>query len=117
MFWRSELSDAADVGAIEQDVAGADVVEARDQRAERRLADARGADQGDILAGLYLERDVPQHVGVIVAVAEADVAECYVPRTCFRSPQRRVVDVWLDLEHLHEPVEAGDAFLIEPARS
>ena len=50
--------DVAQVAAVEQDAAAGGVVEAGDEVAERGLAAAAGADEGDRLARLDVERDV-----------------------------------------------------------
>ena len=46
------LRDLRDVLAVDQDAAALDVVEAKQQVDERRLAGARAADEADLLAGL-----------------------------------------------------------------
>ena len=53
--------DVAQIDAIEQNRAGGRIVEAGDEIAERRLAGAAGADQGDHLAGLDVQIDLMQH--------------------------------------------------------
>ena len=45
------LAESGDVGAVDQDLAGARRVEAGDQPEQRRLAAARGADDGQEAAG------------------------------------------------------------------
>jgi hypothetical protein len=54
--------DVAHVETPDPYGAAGDVVEARDQMGHRRLACARGADQGHHLTGLRGEGDVAQHV-------------------------------------------------------
>src|SRR3546814_4095773 len=46
--------------AVDGDATGSRIVEARDQVEDRRLAGARGADQGDGAAGRRLQADVVQ---------------------------------------------------------
>ena len=58
------VGDVVQRHAAEADLADRRVGEAGDQPAERRLARAGGADQGDLLAGRDVRRDVAQHGGV-----------------------------------------------------
>ncbi len=57
----------ADVDAVDRDAAGVDFVEARQQRAERRLAGARRPDERDRLAGADVEVDIAAAPGVLGA--------------------------------------------------
>jgi hypothetical protein len=66
-------AEVAEVAAVEQDAAGARVVEAREEVEERALAAPGGPDDPDRLARAHLERDVLQHRPV--AVGEADALE------------------------------------------
>ncbi len=67
--------DLAEVDPVERDRAGGRVVEPGDQVAERRLARAAAADQGDRLARLDLQVDVAQHQPAGAGIGEADVLE------------------------------------------
>ena len=51
----------ADVDAVEHDATAVDVVEARDQAGDGRLAAAGWPDQGDRLAGSYAEVEPVEH--------------------------------------------------------
>ena len=64
----------ARVAAVERDVTAVDLVEAHEEIHERRLAGARRAHDGNLLAGLRHERDVA-HEGALRRVAEAHVLE------------------------------------------
>ena len=66
---------ATDVDAVERDGALGDVVEARDELHERRLARARGADDAEDRARADLERDVRHHARRRVGIGEAHVVE------------------------------------------
>jgi hypothetical protein len=61
--------------AVERDPPFGRVVQARQQRGERRLARARGADDGDGLAGVDGQVDAQQRGAVAALVAEHDVLE------------------------------------------
>ena len=67
--------DVAQVAAVEQDAAAGGVVEAGDEVAERGLAAAAGADEGDRFAGLDVERDVFERERAGAGVAERDAVE------------------------------------------
>ena len=69
--------DVADVDAVDRDAAAGDVVEARHQVDDRRLAAARRAHERDHLAGLGVDVDVAQD-GADGVVAEGDVLETHV---------------------------------------
>ena len=71
------LAQARDVDAFEEIAAAARPVEAAEDRHQRRLAGARGAHDGDELAGLDRQADVAQrmHVDVADMVGPRDVLE------------------------------------------
>ena len=68
------LREAANIQPVKKDFAGRDVIKARDELAERRLAAAGGADDRDGLAGGDMERDIVEHRKVAV-IRKADVLE------------------------------------------
>src|SRR5262245_14862521 len=109
--------DSADILTVHQDTSGSDVVKARDQRAQRRLAHARRANQRDILTRPYFQREVLHYILKIVFIAEADTAKLdvalYVGQLC---RMRRILQIGDDLQHLHEPLESSHALLIQPAK-
>ena len=63
--------ERADVDAVVRDAAGVPAVEAGHAVEQRRLADARFADDRDELARRDLERDVLEHGAVAVALGQA----------------------------------------------
>ena len=67
--------DVAHVGAVDEHRAGADVVQARDELDERRLARAGGADEGDRAARRHVEVDVVQGGPRRALVAQRHVAQ------------------------------------------
>ena len=69
--------DVAYVLAVDGDPAGADVVVARDQMRDRRLAAARGTDDAERAAGAHLEADVVQRrqLAPLAGIGEGDVLE------------------------------------------
>ncbi len=80
----------AHVGAVDRHAPALDVVEARDQRRERRLPGAGVADQRDRLPGLELEVDVVQHrPRGVVAEGHALEADAARPRRAARPPPGR----------------------------
>ena len=66
--------DVAQVAPVEGDAPLADVVEARDQAGQGRLAHAGRTHQGHDAAGRHVEVDVLEH-GVFLVIVEADVVE------------------------------------------
>src|SRR5260370_42710188 len=102
---------------IQQNFPRIHVIEARNQRTERRFANGRGPDQRNVLAGLYLQREMPQDILVVVPVLEADILKFHVsPNLCQVNRIRRVSEVRRQLQDVHEPVETGDTFLIQPPK-
>ena len=75
--------------AVDRDAPGLHVVEARDERGERRLAGAGVADQRDDAPGLELEVDVVQD-GPLRVVAERDVVEDDASRARRQRAARRL---------------------------
>ena len=72
---RSHASEQSrDVAAVERHAALGRVVEARDERGERRLAGAGGAREREPLAGRELEADAVER-GPLAGVGERDVLE------------------------------------------
>ena len=68
------LRDLRDILPVDDDAAGLDVVEAQQQVGDRRFAGARAADEADLLAGLYRQRQVLDDAALL-AVVERDVLE------------------------------------------
>ena len=68
------LRQVAHVDAVDQHLPFLDVVEPRQERGDRRLAGARGADHGHLLAYGDVERQAFEHT-VVGLVAEPHVAE------------------------------------------
>ena len=66
---------ARELVAAEEDLALIDRLEAGDGVEERRLADARLADHGDVLTRGELERYLVQHGSSAVALADSDEPE------------------------------------------
>uniref|UniRef100_A0A0B7K5W6 Uncharacterized protein n=1 Tax=Bionectria ochroleuca TaxID=29856 RepID=A0A0B7K5W6_BIOOC len=85
------LGDVADVAAVDPDAAGGDVVVAQEELGEGGLACARGADEGDCLAGLGVDVDAVED-GSPGVVAEADVVEGDVTRDFTQLGGARLVD-------------------------
>ena len=81
------LGDLADVLAADDDAPRLDIVEPQQQRDERRLARARGADDADLLARRDLERDVAD-AALAPAIAEADIVEPDARRPAPARPRR-----------------------------
>ena len=80
----------ADVDAVDRDPAAGHVVQPGDQRGQRGLAGAGGADQRERLARAQVEVDVAQHRGVGAGEGEVDVLEAQVAQGGRRrSPCRR----------------------------
>src|SRR5882672_3499976 len=69
------LSDFAEIVAVDRDPPGADVVEARQEIHEGRLAGAAHADERDDFASVDRQRDVAQREVLGVHVPEADLLE------------------------------------------
>ena len=92
----------ADVDAVDRHASGGDVVEARHERRERRLARARVADERDRAAGGDVEVDVLEH-GPAVHVLERHVLEADVARARLQARCAGTVGDLLGLvEHLED---------------
>src|SRR5690606_19464652 len=89
--------EVAHVDAVDGDAPGGGVVEARDQRAERRLAGARGPDHGGGGPGGDGQVDAAQH-RCAVAVGEADVLEADLAAHSGR----------VDSDRVHRRLHLGD---------
>ena len=78
--------------------------------AERRLAAARRADQGDVLPGRDFQIDIFEHIFLIRRIPEAGVLEGDTALD-IRDGQsiRGVVVFHRDIHHLKEPLDACDA--------
>src|SRR5207253_11037592 len=63
--------------AVDPDRAARDVVEARDQVHDRRLAPTRGSDETDQLTWRHVEAHAPEHLADAV-VGEGHVLELYL---------------------------------------
>ncbi len=96
-------AQVADVDATDQHPPAGDVVEPRDERGERGLARADGADQRHRLARPQLEVDAAQHVLIGAVVAEPDVLEHQRRAPLGRHRLGRVEDGRLGVEHLEDP--------------
>ena len=108
--------DLAHVHAVDGDAARADVVDARDEVDERRLAGAGGADDGERRAGRHVERDVVQDGTVEVAEAHALEAR-WLPRTSRqRLHARRVGDGGLAGQHLLDALHRRRGLLVHVQR-
>ena len=95
--------DISDVDTVYQHAAGADVVEARDERRERRLTGPGVADQRDRPAGRHLEIDVLEH-GTAGHVVEADLVEAKIAAAGRKLDRVRPVGDFLGLVHdLEDP--------------
>ena len=96
--------ESPQVHAVDPDRAARDVVEARDQVDDRRLASARRSDQTDQLARRHLEAHTTEHLADAV-VGEGDVFE-RDPAADRLEPHRarRVADLGLGIEHLEHAV-------------
>ena len=70
--------DPAQVGAVDEHATGARVVEPGDQRGERRLARAGGADERDRAPARDVEIDVVERVASGPGVAHRDALEAHV---------------------------------------
>ena len=70
--------DVAQVDAVDEDPAAGGVVEAGDELDERRLAGARGADEGHALAGRDVQVDPAQRLGGLGGVGEAHTLQLHV---------------------------------------
>ena len=97
----------AHVGAVDRDAPCRHVVEARDERRERRLARAGVADQRDRPAGLELELDRRRSTGRSGDVAEGDVLEADAPGPAGARPRPGASRDLLRLVHHLEDALAG----------
>ena len=92
----------ADIAAVDGHSAGGDVVEAWQQAEQGALAAARGADEGDGLAGGDRQGDIRQGRGRTVggrAIGEGDVVETDGGRAGVeRRGVGRLADLGLDIE-------------------
>ena len=96
---------AAQVHAVDGDAAAVGIEEARQERHQRALAGAGGADDGRD-ARLRREGDVAEH-GPVVLIGEADMVEAHLPAGSGEGHGvRRVGDVGFDVEDLESAVEA-----------
>ena len=94
----------AQVASVEQDPPRRRVVEPRDQRAERRLADAGRAHHGDAAAGRDVQRDVAQRVPSL-RVGERHVLEREVAvRAAAAVRAGPVLQHLVGAEHLGDPL-------------
>ncbi|HYL70289.1 MAG TPA: ABC transporter transmembrane domain-containing protein, partial [Candidatus Dormibacteraeota bacterium] len=115
----------ADVTTIDAHAAGADVVEARQQVDERRLAAARASDDRQGLAGGHLERDVRERRRAAARrqrtvlrlgagrIGERHLLEAHRP-ACPRGAERAARRVDRLVEHLEQALAGGDALLQGP---
>ena len=104
------LADAAHVDPVDLDRPAGDVVEARDQVADRGLARAARPDQRDEMARFGSEADALEGVSFDSGVAEIDVRERHPAAD--RGHRKidgvgRVDDVGHHVEVLEDPVEQG----------
>ena len=107
---RGELH-VAHVGTVDEHAARGDVVEARDQRRQRRLPGARLSDQRDRAAGGDVELDPVEH-GAALEVFEADVLEAQVAAAGRQLDRVRPLGDLLRLVHdLEDPLARGSRAL------
>ena len=100
--------DAADVGAVDGDAAGGDVIEARDQVDDRALAGPGRADDGQRLGGSGAEAHLAQHRRADPEVAEGHPLE----RQPFAQRRQRggaglLLHLRLGVQDLEDPLGAG----------
>ena len=108
---QARAGHVAHVDAVDAHRPRAHVVEARDERAGRRLAAARGAHERHGRAGLDAQRQVVDDVGCAV-VAEAHVVEVDGARADLQvRGAGLVLDVGLGVEDLAEALEARRGLL------
>ena len=104
----------SDVEPVDRDPARVDVVEARHERGERRLAGSGMADQRHRLPRLQLEVDPLEH-GALVVVAERDVLEAQAPVAGRQlDGVGRVGDLLRLVHHLEDPLAGGGRALRLP---
>ena len=96
-----------DIGAVQRDHTAGDVVEPRDQVAQRGLSAAGGADDGYLLARVDLKIQVPEDDIVVVRVGEAHIFKMDLALRILKLHRARLVE---DLDiGVHDPKEALDA--------
>ena len=106
------LRHVADVDAVDGDAAGRHVVEARQQRADRRLAGSRSADEGHSLSGRDLQVEAFED-HALIRIAEADVlVDDIALEMIDRNRVRPVREVGLRVDQRQEAFKAGDALRI-----
>ena len=99
--------DIADVKAVDGNAARRDLVEARDQVGDRRLAGAARPDKGDHLAGFHFEADVGECRHALL-VLERDVVEDDVPLDLRQFLGVRLVrDRLLEVDDGEDAVDGG----------
>ena len=103
------LLDIAHVDAVIGDVAALNVIEAVDEVRDRRLARTGRADEGDLLAGLGIEREVFQH-RLVRIIGEVDVVEADV------ALQRHMCAVRLDPVEVAALARQRDGALVDLGR-
>ena len=67
--------EGCDIAAIDQNASTTGIIEAREQTQHGRFSRTRRSDNADDLAGLYFERDIPEHLCFVV-IAKRDIFEC-----------------------------------------
>ncbi len=77
------LREVAERLSVDEDLAGVELVEAREQIHERRFSRAGVADERDRFAGPRVQRDVVQHRQLLV-VGKAHVLKTHVARDLHR---------------------------------
>ena len=98
------------VDTIEQHLARRDIIKTRQQTNERALAAAGLADDGDRAAGRDFETDIAQHLAVIGAVCESDVAKFDLAARARHINAPLVGFIWR-IENLEDARAGGDALL------
>ena len=102
--------DVADILPVQSDAAAGGLIKARNQLAERRLAAAAGADQGQHLAGAHVQVDVLEHRLLLFVVGEGHVPELDFALDVLKRPGIRAVhDVRLLVHDRAEALEARHA--------
>ena len=90
------------------------IVEARHQADQRRLAAAGAADDGDGFARPHVETHIVQHILVVASVAEGHVAEFDLAARA-RNGARAAAALGRLIQELEHALAGGDALLQGPA--
>src|SRR5579859_434868 len=100
--------------SIQQNLSHADIVETRNQRAERGFANARRPDQGYIFSSTYPKFEVLHDILQVFFVSEADILKRDISSNAHQLMRVcRVLQIGFYLQNLHKALKAGDTLLIE----